>query len=162
MAVCRFSDDDFQCDLYVYESTNGGWVTHVAALRYVITLPLPKPVSGHCWSWSNADFRMDECRERKVDKIHTLSRLVPIGLPADGEMFEDETVEACAERIKVLAAMGYWVPSDVIDWVNEVLGEPPGADLHEADAEAPKRRYFWNGRGRRGMRGKSRTLARSG
>lgn len=162
MAVCRFSDDDCQCDLYVYESTDGGWVTHVEGVRYVITLPLPKPVSGHWWSWSNADLRMDEYRERKVDKILELSRLVPIGLPADGEMFVDETVEACAERIKALVAMGYRVPSDVINWVRWVLGETPDADWFETDEEAPKRRYFWNGRGRRGVRGKSRTLARSG
>lgn len=162
MALCRWSSDDYQCDLYVYESEGDDgicWMTHVADERYQITRPLPKPIDD---DGSPASYRRHEGRERKVDKILTLSRLVPIGLPADGESYENETAEACAERIKVLVAMGYRVPSDVIDWVHEVLGEALGADFHETDGEAPKRRYFWNGGGRRGVRGKSRYLARRG
>ena len=38
MSYCRWSSDDFQCDVYVYESVAGGFVTHVAANRVVFRM----------------------------------------------------------------------------------------------------------------------------
>jgi len=45
MAYCRWSSDNFQSDVYVYEDIDGTWITHVAGSRIVgevrekITLP---------------------------------------------------------------------------------------------------------------------------
>ena len=41
MSYRRWSSDDFQCDVYVYESVAGGFVTHVAANRVVFKDELP-------------------------------------------------------------------------------------------------------------------------
>ena len=33
MSYCRWSTDNFKCDLYCYEDVNGGFTTHVASNR---------------------------------------------------------------------------------------------------------------------------------
>ena len=38
MSYCRWSSDDFQSDVYVYEDCRGPWVVHVAGRRHVISL----------------------------------------------------------------------------------------------------------------------------
>jgi hypothetical protein len=40
MSYCRWSSNDFQCDVYVYEDVAGGWTTHVACNRVVYSEPL--------------------------------------------------------------------------------------------------------------------------
>ncbi len=35
MSYCRWSSDDWQCDVYVYEDASGGWTCHVANRRHV-------------------------------------------------------------------------------------------------------------------------------
>ena len=46
MSYCRFSSDDWQCDVYVYADVAGGWTTHVAAVRFVFDKELPPPVEN--------------------------------------------------------------------------------------------------------------------
>lgn len=33
MSYCRWSSDNFECDLYCYSDVNGGYTTHVAGRR---------------------------------------------------------------------------------------------------------------------------------
>src|SRR5687767_6611694 len=44
MSYCRWSTDDFQCDLYCYEDVSGGFTTHVAGRRKIWDAPLPTQV----------------------------------------------------------------------------------------------------------------------
>ena len=46
-------------------------------------------------------------------------RLVPIGLPHDGEHFDDDSPGWCADRLERLKSLGYMVPQDAIDWLRE-------------------------------------------
>ena len=39
MSYCRFSSDNYACDVYVYESCYGGFDVHVASSRYVGDIP---------------------------------------------------------------------------------------------------------------------------
>ena len=108
MSYCRFSSDDYRCDLYCYESAQG-FVTHVAGLRSVLTKPLPPPVNS--LDDPDAWFK----RHDAVMKIVDRSKRVPIGLAHDGETFVDATEEAMFERIRYLAGVGYNVPAELLD-----------------------------------------------
>lgn len=51
MSYCRWSCDDFECDLYCYSDVSGGWTIHVAANRHVGKAPsvasaFDKPFDG--------------------------------------------------------------------------------------------------------------------
>ena len=52
MSYCRFSSDDYQCDVYCYASVSGYYVTHVASNRPVLDGTLPPAVP---WEKDNAD-----------------------------------------------------------------------------------------------------------
>lgn len=112
MSYCRWSSDDFQCDVYVYESIDGTWITHVASNRPVINREgLPPIIDG--------DFLSYHTRSEEVMKrLHACER-VDIGLPHDGKTFCDETAKDCADTLAMLKEMGYNVPQRVIEELNE-------------------------------------------
>lgn len=119
MSYCRFSSDDFQCDVYVYEDCYGGWTTHVASCHRVFREPLPPVIE---WSEDNHEAFCE--RDTRVMEMVDKAELVPIGLPHDGAFFNDETPGECAERLKELKAMGYLVPQYAIDALLEEAGPP--------------------------------------
>lgn len=41
MSYCRWSSDDWQCDVYVYADANGGWTCHVADRRRIFDETYP-------------------------------------------------------------------------------------------------------------------------
>lgn len=114
MSYCRWSSDDYQCDVYVYEDVSGGWTTHVGTGRYVITEPLPDlviltPDTVHEYVE----------REAEVSRILRRSTVERVGLPHDGETYNDPTPGACADRLEDLRALGYHVPQYAIDALRE-------------------------------------------
>lgn len=110
MAYCRFSSDDFRCDLYCYEDVHGGYTTHVAAVRVVYKDPLPPIVSiDDPVAWL--------ARHERVKKLHSKASLVDITLPNAGESFHDATVEGFLDRLRYLRDIGYRFPSEVIEAV---------------------------------------------
>jgi hypothetical protein len=113
MSYCRWSSDDFRCDVYVYESAHG-WVTHVAGRRHTIPAeafppPLSEWVGGPEWvsQWA-------ERHARVMDLVKDAPRQ-NIGLPHDGESYTDPTPGECAGRLESLMAIGYNVPQYAID-----------------------------------------------
>jgi len=100
MSYCRWSCNDFQCDLYVYESAHG-FEIHVASNRRVYKEPLPppctSPVGSDAW-WA---------RHQKVSAMLEDCVLEPIGLPCDGESYTEDSAEDALARIEELLAMGY-------------------------------------------------------
>ena len=117
MSYCRWSSDDYQCDLYVYESSDG-FVIHVASNRPVYDEPLPPPAPA-----PNVDFDAWYARQQKVSEMVERARREPIGLPHDDETFVlDEPGEA-ADRMVALRAVGYRFPARVIDELREEQAE---------------------------------------
>lgn len=117
MSYCRFSTPN--CDLYCYESTSNCYQTYVAAYRerkwkviyHKITdkkiymgsgFYIKRPRWGYLW-WLP----------------HWLTHK-RIGLPYDGEDFQDDTLYGFYDRVKWLAQMGYRVPDYLYD---EILNE---------------------------------------
>lgn len=145
MSYCRFSSMNMMCDVYVYQDCRGGWTTHVASVRRVIP-PVPSIMTGlfilRVQRWAGANLNRDTGEleypsrwRRCVSKaffrfaawwqtyIHGGSlKLIPmrkIGLPEDGETFNDATAEDCAARLEALRALGYRVPKYAIDALRE-------------------------------------------
>lgn len=116
MSYCRWSDNDFQCDLYVYEDVSGGYQIMVAASRYVFAEPLPEPldfllIPGFTEEQGNAYLArhakvMNMVKEASSERIH---------LPYAGEFFHYDTPGECADQLKYLQEIGYRVPQYAID-----------------------------------------------
>lgn len=126
---------NWRCDVYVYEHVGGYWATHVASRRRVMP-----PIPDIPFSWLPRFGAKLERGARKVEyptawhkraahfvyriadlwhRLHMgcldLIPLRPIGLPHDGEFFDDSTPAECAERLRYLREVGYIVPQYAID-----------------------------------------------
>lgn len=137
------------CDVYVYENCYDGWTTHVARRRKVIP-PIPDLLLS---DFSMSVNRWSKCELHKTTRkmvypiwwreiiyrawtrfamfwhnhIHGLTLSIipakPIGLPHDGEDFDDDTPDECADRLEHLRALGYRVPQYAIDALREEAKE---------------------------------------
>jgi hypothetical protein len=115
MSYSRFSSNDFQCDVYCYESAEG-FMVHVAGNRVVFDEELPAPVSLE-------DVEEFVRRDQRVLAMVATAGREPIGLPHDGETFVLDTPGACADKLVELAALGYVVPQTAIDALREEAAE---------------------------------------
>jgi len=112
MSYCRFSSDDFKCDVYCYASCYGGYVTHVAGKRHVGATPIPElPEFGTDEASQQAWLAAYQAQRAWLDA----AELKPIGLSLDGEDFHDDTAAAAADRLEQIRAAGYYVPQYAID-----------------------------------------------
>lgn len=136
MSYCRWSSDNWRCDLYCYEDCGGGWTTHVAGNRLVGEIPearMPRPGA------TDADWQTyGEAHSAQMKWLDTATR-EPIGLPHDGESFNDSTLAEFKDRLLSLRAIGYRFPDYVLDEVEQELtgathggltagGPPAGTD----------------------------------
>jgi hypothetical protein len=118
MAYCRWSSNNFQCDIYIYSDVNGGYTTHVAANKTIgdhpkrldITTP---GITPEQWLESNA----------ALEKFLESAQRVPLGLPYDGKSYNDATPELAIARLEELKRVGYRFPDGVIDALREEIEE---------------------------------------
>lgn len=110
MSYCRWSSDDFQCDVYAYEHVHGGFMVHVASNRVVFKSPLPDFVPF-------GPGRIGEfiARQQTVLAMVDSAECVKIGLPQDGANYWEPDAGACADRLERLRGAGYNVPQYAID-----------------------------------------------
>lgn len=114
MSYCRWSTDDFQCDLYCYESDEG-FITHVAGQRIKYKTPLPPPVD-------ESDFNALLKRHETVLGMLDNAERAPIGLPYDSKTFCDHDLPSFLERVKMLKKIGYNVPDYLIPMIIKEIG----------------------------------------
>ena len=110
MSYCRWSSDDFRCDIYAYPTDDGVTVV-LTKNRYDFTPPPRLPENA-------TRFRRLERRQA----IHALledAPLIPIDLPYAGEWRDRITHEEAAEWLTELRELGYNFPVDVIDAIKE-------------------------------------------
>lgn len=113
MSYCRWSSDNWKCDLYCYESSQR-FITHVAGNRIVGDVPLlPDILTADQGEWSRA-------HEKQMDFLNSAEH-IKIGLPYDGETFIDKTLEDFKKRIIQLKEAGYCVPDYVIESIEEEI-----------------------------------------
>lgn len=129
MSYCRFSTDDFQCDLYIYECVTDQWMIHVAGRKVVYKEPLPEPVKLDAGSEESWKAWFD--RKKKVDEIRERSELVRIGLPYDGQTIAVDFPGECADAVEMLLALGYRAPKGIVEDLRD--------EQKELDDEASQR-----------------------
>lgn len=115
MSYCRFSSDDYGCDVYVYEDALG-FVTHVANNRLRFDEPLPPRVS-----FQDEDAWV--ARMVLVQKRAETAPREPIAMPHAGETFVDPTAEALITRLEDLVRLGYRIPTYVFDVLRNEIAE---------------------------------------
>lgn len=104
MSYCRWSSDDFKCDIYCYESETG-YQVHVAAKRVVGEIP--------AIDWSSGETLFKTYKEQ-MEFLETAKK-ESIGLPYDGQSFSFEDAGKAATLLEHLKCLGYNVPQDAID-----------------------------------------------
>ena len=110
MAYCRFSSDDYRCDVYCYEGESG-FVVHVASRKHVSDEPFPW-TPGNFWNLLPEEMMDILNRQREwLDR----ARLEPLGLAYDGETFSCDTPGETAETLTMLGEAGYRVPPIVVE-----------------------------------------------
>jgi len=113
MSYCRWSSMDHACDLYVYADVSGGYTCHVASNRRVADTPCP-PMPPEWWKLPvDEGLALYNAQNEWVEK----SKLVPIGLPNDGETFSCLPRDSMVEKLKELKAEGYIMPDDLIETI---------------------------------------------
>jgi hypothetical protein len=144
MSYCRFSSDNFMCDVYVYEDRYGGFTTHVAGNRYAFP-PLPSVpwewarIFGGTLSPGSRRVTYPSTTKRRAAAVYwwlvtkweavrrlTLDRIPRrrIDLPHASKHFNDPTAAECADRLEDLRRLGYVVPQYAIDRLREEPTEP--------------------------------------
>ncbi len=126
MSYCRFSSDDYQCDVYCYEDVSGGFTTHVAGSRPVLDGTLPPPVP-----FDRENIAAFMARHEKAMAWLERAELRDIDLPHAGECFNDPDAASAAARLQMLKDAGYNVPQYAIDALRE-----EAADEAKANARA--------------------------
>ena len=114
MSYCRFSSDDFQSDVYVYDNTYGGITIHIANTKVIYKEPIPPNVEI-----SEETMPLCCARIRKISKMVEHADHVPIGLSYDGETIYASSQEECAKILENLRKEGYRIPQYAIDELRE-------------------------------------------
>lgn len=113
MSYCRFSSDDFKCDVYVYSDVSGGYTIHVAGNKILGDIPhVPRPGDP---SWKESLHK----QRRFLNK----AKHAPIGLSRDGTSYWSIELDECIETLKSLKEEGYNVPDYAIEALEEEANE---------------------------------------
>jgi len=114
MSYCRWSCDDFQSDVYVYESCFGHWQIAVAANRVLVDRSkLPPPVSPL------EDLAGYTARHRLLSDMLKEAKTVAIPHVLSGASFACATPGRAADMLEELKAEGFHVPNGVIEHLRE-------------------------------------------
>lgn len=113
MSYCRWSSMDHACDLYVYSDVNGGYTCHVANGKRVAGEPCPS-MPEKWWELPVEEFMAAAQKQSEwVDK----TKVVPIGLPHDGESYYSLDRDTMVDTLKMLKEAGYKMPDDLIETI---------------------------------------------
>lgn len=121
MSYARFSSDEFQSDVYLYEDCNGGYSIHVADNRPVIDrskLPYA-PDIDQCMQSDGADSKGPDwqkyfARERALMAELKTCKREKINDPEAGENYHVGTLEEMITIVERLKAKGFHIPAKVI------------------------------------------------
>lgn len=136
MSLCRWSSDDWQCELYVYGAEHG-WTVHVAGNRFdppedfPRTPPYPEGIESQSPEFREWVGRVIEChaaQSRFFDQRGGYGTMLsPIGGAYDGDTFDGLDNEQLVDTLAVLRDAGYRFPDGVLEEAAALLAEE-GAD----------------------------------
>jgi len=112
MSYCRFSDDLFRSDVYVYKRENGWYQIQVAGYRLTFDRSdLPERPEENDDNFETKFKKHYAALNKKLEQENLRK---PIGGPHDGELFAEPTASKCADRLEQIEKVGYSVPDGVI------------------------------------------------
>lgn len=112
MSYCRWSSDNWKCDLYCYADCGGGYTTWVAGRKHKGDIPKLPPLGS---------IGMEEWHliYTKQKEFLDTAEMEDIGLKYDGQNFNDPDLRAFLKRLLHLKETGYNVPDFVIEGIKE-------------------------------------------
>ncbi len=113
MSYCRWSSDDWKCDLYCYHSVCDNYITHVAGRKHVGVPENPHKFPDQEW-WLFHQTQMEFLETAEMEEV---------GLPYDGMHFSDADLISFLERVNCLKEAGYHVPFYVLEDIELELME---------------------------------------
>lgn len=122
MSYCRWSSDNWKCDLYCYEDVSGGWTTHVAGRRRVGEIPDDRREDFFARRISAEEFF--HLHNRQMEVLGTLP-MEDIDLPHAGETFHDGSLQEFKDRLLMLRKIGYHFPDYVLTDIDEEIANAP-------------------------------------
>jgi len=120
MSYCRWSSDNFNCDIYAYESDDG-FVIHVGTGRYKGEIPK----CDFSLIMKGGEENVEEyMRQRRIQAAYFQTCGTElIGLPEDGETFTLSDIEDFYNKMVELKNIGYIIPDGVIEGIKEEINE---------------------------------------
>lgn len=138
MSYCRWSSDNYKCNIYAYES-HRGYEIHVASLQIVEDIPpLPDITKVSLEEWSSAYHQQGKALDEATR--------VPIGLPSDGQSFVLEDLDAFEAWLRALREEGYHFPDYVFEVIaNERKEQERNSRMKIKKQATPKAhlKYLW-------------------
>lgn len=129
MSYCRWSSDDYQCDVYVYRS-DYGYECHVSGRRRDfgkagITLPPPADCTKDSLSaWLERQSLVSDLLDDPRFDDDDFEGWVNVPEPHAGQSYTVRTAGECADLLEEIRATGCNVPQYAIDALREeAVGE---------------------------------------
>lgn len=120
MSYCRWSSDNWRCMLYCYADASGGFTTHVAGNKAVGEVPATDWAGFIAKRITPEEFaKQHDAQMKWLEKCERK----PIGLPHDGESFNDPDLRSFLARLLHLREVGYVFPDYVLNEVREEIDE---------------------------------------
>jgi|WetSurMetagenome_2_1015567.scaffolds.fasta_scaffold148707_3 hypothetical protein len=116
MSYCRFSSDNFNCDLYIYEDVSGGFTTHVASNRQRTWIKLFYWITDKRLKFGNYKTRWRRFRLFKIPLFLTHKK---IDGAFDGKTFNDDTISDVLKKVDALKRCGYKIPECSYNTIKE-------------------------------------------
>lgn len=122
MSYCRWSSDNFKCDIYAYESRSG-FEIHVASNRII-----GEPPQSDYSLLNNGTASEDQIKEfirQEIIRGKWLDQCSrkPIGLPFDGESYTLHDIEDFYDKMIELKSIGYYIPEYVFEIIKSEMTE---------------------------------------
>ena len=114
MSFCRWSSDNWACDLYCYEDVSGGFTTHVAGSRIANLQDMPKVTA----EIGTEEWSIQLKAQQTWDHV-----CEPIGLAHDGASFNDPDLQSFQEMLLMLREAGYNFPDYVLNAIQEEIDD---------------------------------------
>jgi len=114
MSYCRWSSDNWKCDIYAYEHYQGWYQIHIAGNRIIGEVPE--------YSFTDPTEKMMADYKKQTDFMENAKR-EPIGLPHDGDSFQEPDLESFKQRLLELREIGYKFPDYVLETIDEEMKE---------------------------------------
>lgn len=114
MSYCRWSSDNYTCDLYVYPTEGNTYLIHVASTQ--LETPVPPLPSIH---EVGADAYVEAYKKQSEFLKH--AKHIPITLPYAGESFAVSGLSELKSKLIELRSLGYRFPNHVFERIEEEI-----------------------------------------